>query len=1291
MEQSDVDDIETSEDYRSLGGLTQAQFFENVGQLKNNSILYYGRIPSGSIGFGVSTIYLAGDGVEGIVTLTFDDSTQVIPEGVGTVGYLTNFFLEGGIECRNVRGFTSIVFINLWQGIDLHYFTTPNGVKYEFVLAPGADPSQIRIRSTGHDVISLDDGSLSINSGQWTLVDEGLIGIQGETQVDVQFQVLDWDVFGFKIGDYDTTMPLKIDPLIYSSIVGGSDVDFLLWSQSIVIDDAGSVYMVGTTNRPDFPMVDGYDSSFNGNRDAYILKLNSNGSNILYSTFIGGSDSDYGESIAVSQDGSIFLTGTTMSSDFPTTALDQIHAGELRDCFVVKLTPDGDSLVYSTKIGGALDDYGYSIVVDAFSQATITGSTYSSDFPVMSPLFDTNKGLMDSFVLQLDETGTTLRFATFIGGPHHDIGKAIAQDVDGNLYVSGYSMSTDFAGFSMRSHSVDPNWDCFVFKMGPDGSSLSFVRFFGGLQNDYGDDIAVDSLGNAYITGTTSSKEFPTINAYDDSLNGSSDCFVTKLNSSTGMIEYSTFIGGMSNDAGKSIAVSDSGIVFVTGRTASSDFPIANAYDSIGNGGGSDCVVFELSNDGKSLIYSTFIGGSHYDAGNAIAIDSNGTAYIAGHTYSHDFPTLNIVSDSQNQTCDYFILKLPSNGDSDFDSILDTVELSLGINPFSSDTDQDLIDDWSEIEIYHTDPANNDSDNDSILDGIEIFRYNTSALLSDTDNDSIDDWNEIFTYLSDPTSVDSDLDAVDDWYEIFIYGTSPYNPDSDFDTMPDGWEINHGLDPLWYNVDGDLDMDNVSNGLEYIYDSHPNMTDSDSDMIDDWSEIFVYNTLPNNSDSDSDSASDWDEIFIHHTLPREPDSDLDLMPDGWEILYGLDPLLNDSTDDVDLDSLTNLEEYIYGAKPNMTDSDLDSIDDWDEVFVYHTLANDEDSDKDRINDWNELFLYHTSPLRNDSDFDFLDDWTELYITLTSPLESDTELDAMPDGWEVQFGLNPLVNDSLGDLDLDGLSNLLEYENNAWPNRTDSDSDLIDDWGEVFFFGTNPGLNDSDFDTMLDPWEIANRLDPLIDDSFEDPDMDGLLNLEEYVLGTNPFSEDSDHDSMPDKWEVDNGLNATYDDAAEDLDLDNLSNLLEYHNGANPMSGDSDQDSIGDWSEVYVYRTNPASSDSDFDNVTDAQELFTYKSNPNLVDTDQDSISDWDEIFVYKTRPWSADSDLDSYSDYWEIRNRFDPLNPTVPIWEIILHRFTLFLVTVLDTCAIVVILLVDRRGGISIRNRASPS
>ncbi|MFW9839242.1 MAG: hypothetical protein ACFFE7_17135, partial [Candidatus Thorarchaeota archaeon] len=160
VEQSDVDDIETSEDYRSLGGLTQAQFFENVGQLKNNSILYYGRIPSGSIGFGVSTIYLAGDGVEGIVTLTFDDSTQVIPEGVGTVGYLTNFFLEGGIECRNVRGFTSIVFNNLWQGIDLHYFTTPNGVKYEFVLDPGADPSQIRIRSTGHDVISLDDGSL---------------------------------------------------------------------------------------------------------------------------------------------------------------------------------------------------------------------------------------------------------------------------------------------------------------------------------------------------------------------------------------------------------------------------------------------------------------------------------------------------------------------------------------------------------------------------------------------------------------------------------------------------------------------------------------------------------------------------------------------------------------------------------------------------------------------------------------------------------------------------------------------------------------------------------------------------------------------------------------------------------------------------------------------------------------------------------------------------------------------------------------------------------------------------
>jgi hypothetical protein len=374
---------------------------------------------------------------------------------------------------------------------------------------------------------------------------------------------------------------------------------------------------------------------------------------LVYSTYLGGANWDWGWGITIDSSGNAYITGGTGASNFPTTpgAFDtSYHSGQ--NVFVTKLNATGTALVYSTYLGGGFGDIGYGIALDNLGNAYITGNTYSSDFPTTPSAFDTsfNGGSSDAFVSKLNASGTALVYSTYLGGENYDEGRSIALDSLGNAYLTGYTSST---GFPIISGTFDTSnnggADVFVSKLNSSGTALVYSTYLGGGSEDYGYGIAIDSSGNAYVTGYTgSSTDFPTTpGAYDTTSNGSWDVFMSKLNpSGTGLV-YSTYLGGGSDDYGRGIAIDSSGNAYVTGYTLSTNFPTTlgaldttfsyntDAYGHILP----DAFVSKLNASGTALVYSTYLGGGSEDYGWAIAVDSSGNAYITGYTLSTDFPT----------------------------------------------------------------------------------------------------------------------------------------------------------------------------------------------------------------------------------------------------------------------------------------------------------------------------------------------------------------------------------------------------------------------------------------------------------------------------------------------------------------------------------------------------------------------------------------------------------------------------------------------------------------------------
>ncbi|MHA1909155.1 MAG: SBBP repeat-containing protein [Candidatus Thorarchaeota archaeon] len=595
-----VDLINRSGIDSSVREVLGSQFFENVGQINSTDIRFYGRIPGGTIGFGESKVFIWMGSTQDDIVLSFDSANAVAPVGDHEVVCRTNFFLGERGTFIDVRGYASVIYENLWSGIDLIYRATTDGVKYEFSVAPGVDPTGIRMRWEGHDPLMIRASSMCIEKDDNPFMNEGLKVFQDGAAIQAKYVSRRPQIFGIEVGDYNISESLIIDSLLFSTFVGGSQTD---GGASIAVDSAGNAYVTGTTESMNFPTVNAYDNTRGGDADCFVFKLSANGDSLLYSTFVGGSFSDWGASIAVDSAGNAYVTGGTGSArspDFPIVNAYNSTYGGNGDCFVFKLSANGDSLLYSTLVGGSEFDRGTSVAVDFVGNAYVLGETWSSDFPTVNAYDDTHGGSTDCFVFKLSASDDSLLYSTFVGGSEYDRGASIAIDSAGNTYVTGGTGSTNFPTVNAYDDTHGGGSDCFVFKLSANGDSLLYSTFVGGSSPDEGASIAVDSAGNAYVTGKTWSSDFPTVNAYDNTRRGFTDCFMFKLNSMGDDLLYSTLIGGDARDYGNSIAVDSSGNAYVTGTTESSNFPTKNAYNST-NRGGTDCFVFKLSASGDSL------------------------------------------------------------------------------------------------------------------------------------------------------------------------------------------------------------------------------------------------------------------------------------------------------------------------------------------------------------------------------------------------------------------------------------------------------------------------------------------------------------------------------------------------------------------------------------------------------------------------------------------------------------------------------------------------------------------
>jgi hypothetical protein len=481
----------------------------------------------------------------------------------------------------NVPTYAGVAYDDAWPGVDVSVYGSAGRFEYDLQLSPGADAGAIALRFDPPAQLTR-DGSLKVGG----LTQPPPVTRQGDRTIPSGYVINPDGTVGFKLGRYDRTRPLVIDPVLaYSTYLGGAAGDSAL---AVAVDSSGSAYVTGQTQSTDFPGTPGAKPG----GDAFVTKLAPDGHTVAWTTFLGGSDFDEGRGIALTADG-VIVGGSTASANFPTASPIQVSRNGFRDAFLTKLSLSG-GIVWSTYYGGAGADDGNGVAADPAGNAYLAGTSDA-----------------DAFVLKLNAAGT-FGYATPLGGDQSESGNAIAVDAGGNAYVAGR------AGDHFPT-TVGPGYgggnDAFAAKLGPTGA-VTYATYLGGTTFDEAYGVAAGAGGTAVVTGTTQSGDFPA----PLPLHGLSDAFVARL-SATGALAEAQFLGGSGTENGDAVAIDGAGHVVVAGRTDSGDFPAGNT-----KGAGLDAFVTQLG--GTSL----FLGGSGRDEAHGVALDPNGNAYAAGET-----------------------------------------------------------------------------------------------------------------------------------------------------------------------------------------------------------------------------------------------------------------------------------------------------------------------------------------------------------------------------------------------------------------------------------------------------------------------------------------------------------------------------------------------------------------------------------------------------------------------------------------------------------------------------------
>lgn len=627
---------------------------------------------------------------------------SVRPTGRDPVPAAITFF-EGSADRwqTGVRAYTSVVYADVWPGVDLVFRIADGRFKYEFAVRPNADPSQIRLRWRGATDVDVDtSGGIDVVTPMRTIRDEAPVSFQNvdgrQTRVATSYKVVRdddanaWDV-RFTLGDYDSNQSLLIDPtmLVYSGFLGGSSADF---PADVAIDADGNLYVTGATISSEargFPVAVGPDTTYNpreacGNlgspaSDTFVAKVSADGSGIVYCGYIGGECNQLGNGIAVDSAGNAYVVGITLSDQttFPvrigprTQFATQQPGVPQGDGFIAKVNASGTQLVYCGYINGDALDYATDVAVDSTGAAYVTGATRSSNFPVTTGP-DLTIGGEDAFIVKVRPDGSGFAYAGFIGGSGDEEGLGVAVDSAGNAYISGATTSTNLpvVGGPGLTYSGDPI-DGFVAKVLADGTGFSYLGYLGGARYDSCTRIAVNPAGEAFVVGVTNSTEssFPVRVGPDLTYNGTDasplrDAFVARVRADGTGLVFCGYIGGAGDDIGADISLDADSNAVVVGSTTSTEttFPLVGADDETFGGGADigDAFIAKVPGDGASLSFSTFLGGAGDDAATSVVLDAKGFAYITGQTYSDadTFPVMGGPSLTRAGLGDAFVIKL---------------------------------------------------------------------------------------------------------------------------------------------------------------------------------------------------------------------------------------------------------------------------------------------------------------------------------------------------------------------------------------------------------------------------------------------------------------------------------------------------------------------------------------------------------------------------------------------------------------------------------------------------------
>jgi hypothetical protein len=592
------------------------------------------------------------------------------PRGEQTVPTRTSYF-KGTNPSEWIRALSNhraVRYEEIYPGIDLVFYGKDGRLEYDFLVSPGADPGQIQLSFTGMNALRLgSNGDLVLETSFGEMrhtIPHIYQEFAGERrEVTGRFRLEEDGVVTFEVDSYNPELALTIDPvLVYSTYLGGSESEV---PGSVAVDSEGHLYVIGSTGSADFPLHNPFQDEFAGGGatlgDVYVTKIDASGSSILYSTYIGGAGTDVGRGIAVNALGQVVGTGTTFSTDFPSTPGSFQPACSGQCPFVFQLTADGSQLRYGTFVGRG---DGLAVALDNLGQAVLTGKTSSTNFPVKDAFQMEKSGGFDAFVSKLNGNGSDLIFSTFLGGSDSEnlIGKAdVATDMTGGIYVTGRTRSDDFPTLNPIQAGFQGGEDAFVSKLDPQGA-LVYSTYLGGSGDDVGQGICTDQNGSAYVTGNTESLDFPTVAAFQPDFGGGSpigDAFVAKIAPAGGALAFSTYLGGQAGDTAADIALDSLGQVVVVGN-GSSNFPVHQALRSFD---GIDNYVAKFSADGSEVVYSTPIGGGDAD----ISVATFGTnVYAAGNIAVANLPILNALQPRSAGFTETFLTQISDAGSLSF-------------------------------------------------------------------------------------------------------------------------------------------------------------------------------------------------------------------------------------------------------------------------------------------------------------------------------------------------------------------------------------------------------------------------------------------------------------------------------------------------------------------------------------------------------------------------------------------------------------------------------------------------